>query len=87
MWPHPHPGSQAGSLPLLPLEELSSRTPSPQTLSVVPFPGMRSWLSRFQPGERRGGETNEEFALNAYFLKTINNQNSLKDHGNCFEKR
>lgn len=59
------------------------KDPSLQTLPAVPFPGMRSRLSRFQSRETKG-VTNEEFALNAYFLKTINNQNALKDHGNCF---
>lgn len=79
--PHPGPclGDGGGE---------TAPTPSPQTLSlpVLPFPGMRSCPSRFQFGGRKG-RTNEEFALNAYFLKTINNQNSLGDHGNRFEKR
>lgn len=65
--PHPGPclGDGGGE---------TAPTPSPQTLSlpVLPFPGMRSCPSRFQFGGRKG-RTNEEFALNAYFLKTINN--------------
>lgn len=79
----PHPGSRAGPLPTLLPEAAWPVVPLHRP--VLPFPGMRSCLFRFCFGGRKG-RTNEEFALNAYFLKTINNQSSLKDHENCSEK-
>lgn len=81
----PHLGAGAGPSPPLLLE--AARPCPPIASPVFPFPGMRSHLSIFCFGERKG-RTNEEFALNVFFffLNTINHQNSLKDHGNCFEK-
>lgn len=79
----PHPTPRVSAAPLPP----AAPQPKHPSTDWAPFPEVRSGLSsRFGPGRGRKGRTNGDFALNAYFLKTINNQNSLKDHRKCFEK-
>lgn len=71
----PHLGARPGPLPPRPVQ------------TAQPCASL-SW-NEVMPVHILGGRkerTNEEFALNAFFLKTINNQNSLRDHGNCFGK-
>ena len=82
-WHIPHLGSRAGPLP--PLLPEAAQPVGPSLQACAPLSWNQLVSVQILCGGRKG-RTNEEFAWNAYFLKTINNQNSLEHHGNCFEK-